>query len=102
MDIPLVDGSLMKNPIGAGFIIMEEIPGVALAERWKVIDQVIETEKELANLKFPAYGSLFLHDSLPDRFQRHPDGLFCIGPSFNRAWWHGTFVDCPHTIQATN
>lgn len=102
------------NPVGAEFIIMEKIPGVALAERWetmktleryKVIDQVIETEKELATLKFPAYGSLFLRDSLPDRFQRHPlpptldpDGLFCIGPSCNRSWWHGTFLDTSKKI----
>jgi hypothetical protein len=97
------------NPVGAEFIIMEKICGVALAETWatmntleryKIIDQVVQVEKELANIVFPAYGSLFLRESLPATIRQHPlpseldpEGLFCIGPSCNRTWWHGNFVD---------
>lgn len=83
------------NPVGAAFIIMEKVKGVALAEKWegltrleryKVIDQVREMEKELAGLSFPAYGSLCLRGSLPGTkecllpSEIDPDGRFCIGP----------------------
>ncbi|OJJ48405.1 hypothetical protein ASPZODRAFT_150639 [Penicilliopsis zonata CBS 506.65] len=97
------------NPVGAEFIIMEKIRGVALSETWevmstleryKIIDQVVQIEKELGNISFPAYGSLFLRDSLPAACRQYPlpaeldpEGLFCIGPSCKRTWWHGNFVD---------
>ncbi|EPS30223.1 hypothetical protein PDE_05173 [Penicillium oxalicum 114-2] len=62
------------NPVGAEFSIME-----------KIIDQVTEIEKELGNISFPAYGSLFLRDSLPAKCRQYPlppeldpEGLFCI------------------------
>ncbi|GKZ83137.1 hypothetical protein AnigIFM56816_008221 [Aspergillus niger] len=86
---------------------MEKVRGVALAQRWctmdsveryKLIDKILEMEKELAGLKLPVYGSLFLRDSLPPLYQRHslpsdldPTGLFCVGPSCHRA----------HTTSAT-
>jgi hypothetical protein len=91
------------NAVGAEYIIMEKIPGVALAERWEtmnslqrynVIGRIIEMEQELGSLEFPAYGSLYLRDSVPDELHRHPlpsaldpAGLFCIGPSCSRSWW---------------
>ncbi|KAJ5542923.1 hypothetical protein N7535_005345 [Penicillium sp. DV-2018c] len=97
------------NSVGAEFIIMEKIRGVALSETWeamntleryKIIDQVVQIEKELGNISFPAYGSLFLRDSLPATYRQYPlppeldpEGLFCIGPSCKRTWWHGNFVD---------
>ncbi|KKK25702.1 hypothetical protein ARAM_006634 [Aspergillus rambellii] len=31
-------------------------------EHYKVIDQIVEVEKELESLQFPAYGSLFLRE----------------------------------------
>ncbi|PKX93375.1 uncharacterized protein P174DRAFT_513766 [Aspergillus novofumigatus IBT 16806] len=59
-------GSDATNPVGAEYIIMEMIPGVPLAEeqwktmsaldRYRVIDRIVEMEKELGNLQFPAYG----------------------------------------------
>jgi hypothetical protein len=88
---------------------MEKIRGVALSETWeamnnleryKIVDQVVQIEKELGNISFPAYGSLFLRDSLPATCRQYllppeldPEGLFCIGPSCKRTWWHGSFVD---------
>lgn len=73
---------------------MEKITGVALAETWeamntleryKITDQIIQMEKELASMVFPAYGSLYLYDSLPAIFQRYPlsptldpEGLFAL------------------------
>ncbi|RDW64359.1 uncharacterized protein DSM5745_09770 [Aspergillus mulundensis] len=102
------------NPVGAEFIIMEKIGGVALAETWatmstlqryKVIDQVVQVEKELAGIAFPAYGSLFLRESLPAAIRQYPlppeldpEGLFCIGPSCKRTWWHGNSVDMSRSL----
>lgn len=92
------------NPVGAEYIIMEKIRGIALAERWgtmntleryKVIDGIVKMETELESLKLPAYGSLFLRDSLPSDYSRHtlpsdldPTGAFCVGPLCNRAVYH--------------
>lgn len=88
---------------------MEKIRGVPLFETWesmgtldryKIIDQVVQMEQELANVSFPAYGNLFLRDSLPATYQQYPlspeldpEGLFCIGPSCSRKWWHDFPVD---------
>lgn len=93
---------------------MENIKGVALSETWealnsleryKIIDQIVQLEKELANMSFPAYGSLFLRESLAATFRQYPlpplldpEGLFCIGPSCKRTWWHGNFVDIAQTL----
>jgi hypothetical protein len=58
--------------VGAEYIIMEKVRGIALAERWgtmnaleryKVIDGTMKTDTELESLKLPAYGSLFLRNS---------------------------------------
>ncbi|KAK2763292.1 hypothetical protein FQN54_009928 [Arachnomyces sp. PD_36] len=102
------------NPVGAEYIIMEKIPGIALAERWeamstldryKVIDRIIGMEKELEELKFPAYGSLFLRDSIPQKDRYYPlspdldpTGLFCVGPSCDRSVWNKKAADmCEHS-----
>ncbi|PLB47775.1 hypothetical protein P170DRAFT_447674 [Aspergillus steynii IBT 23096] len=97
----LTTASDPENLVGAEYIIMEKVRGVALAERWetmntlqryKVIDGIVEMEKELEGMKLPAYGSLFLRDFLPSEYNHYPlpsdldpTGLFCIGPSCSRA-----------------
>ena len=91
--------------MGVKYIILENIPGVALSERWetmnavdryKLIHRVVEMEKELVGFEFPAYGSLFLLESMPSDSQRYllpstldPSQSFCVGPSCDRFWWHG-------------
>ncbi|MCJ1262801.1 hypothetical protein MMC22_002671 [Lobaria immixta] len=86
------------NPIGAEYIFLEKVNGVPLSEKWnfasdvdqcKIIDRVVEMEMELAGLHFPAYGSLYLRDSLPHGSSHclldsslDPSGSFCIGPSW--------------------
>lgn len=81
---------------------MENVDGVPLRQKWNamtksdrhsVIDRIIEMEKELECLEFPAYGSLFLRDSMPGRLKSYPlspnldpDGLFCVGPACTRSW----------------
>lgn len=92
------------NPVGTEYILMEKIRGTALAERWgtmnaleryKVIDGIVKMETELESLKLPAYGSLFLQESLPSEYPRYtlppdldPNGVFCVGPSCSRAVYH--------------
>ncbi|OGM47467.1 hypothetical protein ABOM_002621 [Aspergillus bombycis] len=96
------------NSVGAEYIIMEKFPGVALGRKWdgmnmperyEIISQIIRMETELRKMVLPAYGSLYLRDSLrslPRDFQYHPlpadldpDGLFCVGPSCHRNEWRG-------------
>jgi hypothetical protein len=88
---------------------MEKIAGVPLAERWetmkileryKAIDRIVEMEKELGSLQFPAYGSLFLRESVPSEYHRYtlppaldPAELFCVGPSCDRSMWHRYFAN---------
>ncbi|KAL5335982.1 hypothetical protein BJX70DRAFT_390279 [Aspergillus crustosus] len=102
------------NPVGAEYIIMEKIPGVHLVEKWptlnalqryKIIGQVVQLEKELANIVLPAYGCLYLRESLPAVIRQHPlpsdldpNELFCIGPSCKRTWWDGDSVDMAHSL----
>lgn len=78
---------------------MEKVGGVALPEAWeamntleryRIIDRVVQIEKELANMVFPVYGSLFLRDSLPATFRQFPlppkldpEGLFCVDHPVN-------------------
>ncbi|KZF22374.1 hypothetical protein L228DRAFT_261549 [Xylona heveae TC161] len=91
------------NAIGTEYILMEKIPGVALAEVWetmstpehyKIIDRIVEMERDLISFDFSAYGSLFLRDSVPTKFEGiplpetlDPAKLFCIGPSVKRLIW---------------
>ncbi|PLN83759.1 phosphotransferase family protein [Aspergillus taichungensis] len=92
------------NPVGTEYIFMEKIRGIALAERWetmntldryKIIDQVIEMEKVLESLKFPAYGGLYLRESAPQGYHHYPlprdldpAELFCVGPFCDRPIWN--------------
>lgn len=96
------------NSVGAEYIIMEKVRGVALSDTWeamntlehyKIIDQVVQMDKELSNISFPAYGSLYLRDSLPATCRQYPlppeldpEGPFCIGPSCKQNWWHGNYI----------
>ncbi|KAL3456015.1 phosphotransferase family protein [Aspergillus heterothallicus] len=97
------------NPVGAEYIIMEKIAGISLAEAWEsmqtadryeVIEQIVQMEKELAGLEFPAYGGLYLRGALSSSVPQYalsqeldPQGVFCIGPSCRRHWWDGDLDD---------
>ncbi|OAL73527.1 hypothetical protein A7D00_1554 [Trichophyton violaceum] len=103
-----------SNPVGAECIIMEKICGVALAEKWEsmnslqryeIINQIVKMETEFRSLKLPAYGRLFLRDSLPPEYHRYPlpsdldpDGLFCIGPSNSPLLCHNKPTDVSKSI----
>ncbi|RJE24176.1 hypothetical protein PHISCL_03495 [Aspergillus sclerotialis] len=91
-----------RYAVGAEYILMSKADGVSLDEKWvdmtraekhKVIDRVIEIERELSNLIFPAYGNLYLRVDVPARWNSYPlsskmdpEGLFCVGPSYSSIW----------------
>ncbi|KAL6157740.1 hypothetical protein ACJQWK_08047 [Exserohilum turcicum] len=86
-----------SNAIGAEYIIMEHAPGISLSEKWpsmgvgeqiRCIEAIFQTLKELDDMQFPAYGSLYFADtryiagrSLPFTHD------FCIGPHCGVMYW---------------
>ncbi|KAL8948289.1 MAG: hypothetical protein Q9222_005510 [Ikaeria aurantiellina] len=94
------------NPVGVEYIIMEKASGVQLFEIWNditaldrlnLIKKLTQVEHQLARLQFPAYGSLYLRQSITQSSRRieldsslDPAGLFCVGPFCSPAWTDGT------------
>ncbi|KAJ8109346.1 hypothetical protein OPT61_g7526 [Boeremia exigua] len=91
-----------SNPVGAEYIIMEKAPGIQLFKRWGelsdwdqlcVVKQLTKLEGQIAKIRFPASGSLYLCESMADDDayvsldrETDPSGRFCIGPSCERGW----------------
>ena len=81
---------------------MEKAPGVQQFEVWgdlndwerfKFFGQLTESEKQMAEIRFPASGSLYLLESMTESDthvalgqKTDPMGEFCIGPSCERGW----------------
>ncbi|KAJ5367319.1 hypothetical protein N7541_001260 [Penicillium brevicompactum] len=103
------------NPVGAEYIVMERVPGVQIFKKWgemgesnrlSIIKRLTQWERELAGIRFPAFGSLYHKSSLHGSLGEHdlisldqsvdPEGLFCIGPSCDSAWsmQHSPSVHC--------
>lgn len=92
-----------SNFVGAEYIIMEKTSGVQLfntwgtmsdSDRFDLVQRITELEGELASIRFPASGSLYLRESLAkDKTQiklsldKDPSQRFCIGPSCERQWF---------------
>ncbi|CAK3795388.1 Hypothetical predicted protein [Lecanosticta acicola] len=91
------------NTVGAEYIIMEKAPGMQLVKVFGnmrdydhvlLIKNLCALESELAAIKFPANGSLYLRESLQNSSDANvpldstedPEGQFCVGPSCDRAW----------------
>lgn len=103
--------STTSNVVGAEYIIMEKMDGTPLGDIWFTLDfkqrrnnveQVVQLERKLFILQFPANGSIYFprdlneHEraqSFPLQVQGHE---FCIGPMAHYSWWHGTrsSLDC--------
>lgn len=82
--------------------MMENASGVQLfntwgsmndSDRFELVQRITELEGELASIRFPASGSLYLRESLSkDESQvklshdADPSQEFCIGPSCERQW----------------
>ncbi|KAH7395252.1 kinase-like domain-containing protein [Phaeosphaeria sp. MPI-PUGE-AT-0046c] len=90
------------NPVGSEYIIMEKAPGIQLYKIWDemsdwdrlcVVKHLTKLEGEMTEICFPASGSLYLRDSMPDNdkyvaldLEVDPSGRFCMGPSCERGW----------------
>lgn len=98
--------SSSSNQLGSEYIIMERVSGKELADTWYtmtfkermvVVEKIVDIERLLFGIQFPASGSLFFKDSL-DPDDRSADmsednslkdvGRFCIGPSTEYLWWY--------------
>ncbi|KAL2070679.1 hypothetical protein VTL71DRAFT_13705 [Oculimacula yallundae] len=98
--------SSASNQLGSEYIIMERVPGRELTDTWHimtykkrmaVVQKIVDIEKLLFRIRFPASGSLFFKDSLDPDFQsvNMPEnssledvGKFCIRPSTEYLWWY--------------
>jgi hypothetical protein len=79
-----------SNAIGSEYIIMEHAPGIPLHEKWpamdvsdqiRCIEAICQKLKEVVDLDFPAYGSLYFAETpyLPTS-KLILNKEFCIGP----------------------
>ncbi|CAG8900242.1 unnamed protein product [Penicillium egyptiacum] len=101
----------LTNPVGTEYIVMERVPGVQIFKKWNemgevnrisIIKRLTQWEHELAEIPFPAYGSLYHKSSLSDHEiipldpSVDPEGLFCVGPSCDSRWpmQHSPNVHC--------
>ncbi|KAH6642459.1 kinase-like domain-containing protein [Boeremia exigua] len=91
-----------SNPVGAEYIMMEKAPGIQLFKIWAemsdwdklcIVQQLTKLEGQIARIRFPASGSLYLCESMGDNDtyvslgrESDPSGQFCIGPSCERGW----------------
>jgi hypothetical protein len=89
--------------VGAEYIIMEKAPGVQLFAKWKTMNEeqrcylvqyLANIMGEIANYQFPAYGSLYLRESMAKDDasidlspEMDPSGMFCVGPSCDKDWY---------------
>jgi Phosphotransferase enzyme family len=91
------------NPVGAGFMIMEKLPGRPIGDMWfdlsedqrlKVISELVQTEAKLSQIDLPAYGSVYYERDLPAETPRtviapmpNNEGLY-VGPHASLRWWY--------------
>lgn len=98
--------SSTSNQVGSEYIIMEKVPGkeledtwytMTLQERMDVVEKIVDIEKILFAIRFPASGSLYFKDSLGANITRADissdvsygeTDKFCIGPSTELLWWY--------------
>jgi hypothetical protein len=72
------------NPVGADFIIMEEVPGVCLGERWStfespddvtpIMTRILDMETKFESLRFSRIGSLYFKEVVSADLQTVPFG----------------------------
>ncbi|KAL4792568.1 kinase-like domain-containing protein [Aspergillus venezuelensis] len=84
------------NTVGSEYIIMEHATGVPLYEKWhemagdqnvRCIDAIYRTIKEIVNLEFPAFGSIYFDDTLDSASKQLLGDGFCVGPHCGTRYW---------------
>ena len=86
-----------SNAIGSEYIIMEHAAGVPLHQKWptmandqqvRCINAIYQTLKEMVDITFPAYGSLYFTDApLKSASKQTLNKGFCIGPHCGAIYW---------------
>lgn len=108
--VPRIFGysTVADNPAGTAYICMELVQGTSLGDVWfdlseqeqrVVITNLVQLESKLFALDFPASGSLYYCDDVPDEYPRIPiehdaasangEKHFCIGPDTSFRLWFG-------------
>ncbi|KIM48624.1 hypothetical protein M413DRAFT_437823 [Hebeloma cylindrosporum] len=100
------------NPVGADFIIMEEVPGVSLGERWStfghreevipILNGILDMEAKFESLRFSLIGSIYFKEDVSADLQTIPllSGAidtttrqlaekYRVGPIADYQWWRG-------------
>ncbi|KAF2811522.1 uncharacterized protein BDZ99DRAFT_487255 [Mytilinidion resinicola] len=98
--------TMLENPVGTEYILMEKAPGVCLASKWvdlqdheirRLGHSFVELEKKLFEIPFSATGSLYFKKDIPSSLQaplyteEHATeaNQFCIGPIADYMFWYG-------------
>lgn len=88
------------NPLGTEYIIMEKARGKELEETWytmasdereSIMKKIVDVESLLFGIQFPANGSLYFTDFLPEgtaKITLPDNNAFSIGPSAELLWWY--------------
>lgn len=101
--------AVTDNPVQAEYIVMEEAPGISLANVWedmklrskdKVIEDLVAIEKKLPSVSFTLYGNIyFAKDSFPGckkaevsgdvsaELKKEVEERFTIGPVIEHVFW---------------
>ncbi|UPX16688.1 uncharacterized protein EKO05_0007076 [Ascochyta rabiei] len=98
--------SSSDNPVRSEYIIMEKVQGKELEHTWytmtandrmNVVEKIVDIERMLFAIRFPASGSIYFKDfldtqtttiDLPLAVNRGKTDRFCIGPSTEFLWWY--------------
>jgi hypothetical protein len=98
--------SSTENLVRSEYIIMEKVQGKELEHTWytmtakermAVMEKIVDIERMLFAIRFPASGSIYFKDSvgtqtttidLPLTVNRGKTDRFCIGPSTEFLWWY--------------
>jgi aminoglycoside phosphotransferase (APT) family kinase protein len=87
-----------SNVIGSEYIVMEYASGIPLHKKWPTMDvsdqircikAICQKLKEIVDLDFPAYGSLYFAETpyLPNS-KLTLNREFCIGPHCGTMYWN--------------
>ncbi|KAK5014146.1 hypothetical protein LTR16_000966 [Cryomyces antarcticus] len=86
-----------SNPIGAEYIIMENVAGVRLHERWTSMNTPEHMQctkalsllvKKMVQIDFPAYGSLYFTDAIEPGLRVEFAEGYCVGPHCGSQYWN--------------
>jgi hypothetical protein len=93
-----------ENASGTEYIFMEFVQGHHLGDKWftlseqerrTLVTNLVRLESRLFDLEFPASGSLYYCDDLPDHYSRviipstGTARQLCMGPDLSITLWHG-------------